>query len=463
MAFLLALAVLWALRQHTFYKDDSHVYLLSILEGDLTHPHHMLFKPAVVLAHRLLAPWSVSLYEAALALGAVGTAFGVACALVASRWLALPRSAAWIVAGLVLSTPAVLFFGTVVEVHGSYFGFAGLTFLATAAFARRPTPARGALLGLAVAVAYMGHASAALLLALLAPTACFLAAEARPGRWRSMVLPALAAGIAQALAVALLPSLGRAFGLGVDTADAARYVLRDALAFAGDPARWASTMWYEWIAPYAPMNLVAIAACWSRFRVAARWLLAAVCPYYLLCVFLLPSAEYGAYLTPFAWPLALLVVRLVNLRVAALVAVAGAIGSVTWVSRHDDPELARAYARGVREAAAGQPPFLLLGDHADAKAFLIGLPDAGQLVILHAGAVPAAQFEAVMGGLVRIVDDALRAGRTVLLTAGARSLLQQVQPSGEKVVPALAARFRLTPVRAHGPGASFEGDRVEAR
>lgn len=463
VAGVIAFAVLWVLRQHTFYKDDSHVYLLSILEGDRTHPHHMLFKPAVVLAHRVLSPFSLSLYEAALALGAAATAIGIGCALAAARGMGLSRSRAWVVAALVLSVPAVLFFGTVVEVHGFYFAFAGVTFLGTAALARAPTLVRGALLGFAVAVAYMGHASAALLLGLLVPTACFLAPSPSPGRWRRFVAPTLAAAATQLLAMLALPALGRALGLGVDTADAARYVFRDALAFAGEPWRWVATFWYEWLAPYAPLNLLAVLALWTRLRAAAAWLMLAVVPYYLLCVCLLPSAEFGAYLTPFAWPLGLLAVRVAGARVGAGLAIVGFGGGFAWVAAHDRPELARAYALGVLEVAEGKPPFLLLGDHTDAKAFLIALPDAGQLVVLHAGSVSAEQFEAVMGGLERIIRDALADGRTVLLPAGARAMLERVVPSGSKVVPGLAARFRLVPVLARGPGAAFAGDRIDAR
>lgn len=462
VAGLIAFAVLWVLRQHTFYKDDSHVYLISILEGDRTHPHHMLFKPAIVLAHRVLSPFSVSLYEAALALGAAATAVGIGCALAAARGMGLSRSRAGVVAALVLSVPAVLFFGTVVEVHGFYFAFAGVSFLATAALARAPTPTRGALLGAAVAVAYMGHASAALLLGLLVPTACFLA-PSPPGRWRRFVAPALAAAATQLLAMWALSALGRALGLGVDTADAARYVFRDAMAFAGEPWRWVSTLWYEWLAPYGPLNLLAVFALWTRLRAAAAWLLLAVVPYYLLCVCLLPSAEFGAYLTPFAWPLGLVAVRVAGTRVGVALAIVGFAGGVAWVVAHDRPELARAYAAGVQEVAEGKPPFLLLGDHTDAKAFLIALPSAGQLVVLHAGAVSAEQFEAVMGGLERIIGDALAAGRAVLLPAGARMLLEKVVPNGARVAPELATRFRLVPVRAAGAGAAFVGERVELR
>lgn len=463
VAAVIAFAVLWVLRQHTFYKDDSHVYLMSILEGDRTHPHHMLFKPAIVLAHRALSPFSLSLYEAALTLGAAATAVGIGCALAAARGMGLSRSQAWVTATLVLSAPAVLFFGTVVEVHGFYFAFAGVAFLATAALARAPTLARGALLGLAVAFAYMGHASAALLLGLLVPTACFLAPMPAPGRWRRFVTPAAAAAATQVLGMLALPALGRALGLGVDTADAARYVLRDALAFASDPWRWVTTLWYEWLAPYAPLNLLAVLALWTPLRVAAAWLLLAVVPYYLLCVCLLPSAEFGAYLTPFAWPLGLLAVRAAGARVGAGLAIVGFGGGFAWVAVHDRPELARAYALGVQEVAEGKPPFLLLGDHTDAKAFLIALPSAGQLVVLHAGAVPAEHFKAVMGGLERIIRDALAEGRAVLLPAGARVLLEKVVPNGARVAPELATRFRLVPVRAVGPGTAFEGERVELR
>ncbi|MEZ5964481.1 MAG: hypothetical protein R3F56_11595 [Planctomycetota bacterium] len=472
----LGFALSWALRQHTFYKADGDVYLMSIVEGNLRHPHHMLYKPLVAGLHRLLAPAGLSLYEAGVLASALGTGLGVGCACWAARCLGLGRRDAWLVALTMLSVPAVLFFATVVELHGVYLGFAGPALLATAALARRPTPARGVWLGLALALAYVGHASATLLPA-VALGVCLsypvqqgrTAQDASAARsllasaW-ALCVPMSCAAAVLAACLGILPVLGRWLDLGVDTHSAAAYVVRDAAAFASDPRRWASTLWFEWLLPYAPCNALALVLCFAgRWRTPARWLHLAVAPYYLLCVFLLPSPEFGAYLTPLAWPLALLVVR--ALRPVAVVGVAalGFAGGLAWISAHDQPELARRFAAGASEAAQARPFYLLLGDHDDVKATLVGLPDTGSLMLLHAGAVAATQLPAVLDRLDALLREQWRAGRAVLLTAGAVRQLDEVVPSGPQVLPGLQSRYDLVAVDIRREDAVFSGWRLHPK
>jgi hypothetical protein len=460
-----AFAVTFLLRQRTFYKDDGDVYLMSILEGKLEHPHHMLYKPLIAGLHQLLSRCGASLYDAAVLASALGTALGVGCACAASRMLGLSRGAALATAALMLSVPAVLFFATVVELHGVFLGFAGPCFVVFAALARTPTVVRGVWWGLALAFAYIGHASAGLLPALLLPLALFYPRYApTPARVRQLALPALAAGLVFATALLLLPSLGRITGLGVDTGSAAAYVARDAAAFAADVKRWATTLLYEWVLPYAPLNVLALLACFvGAARAQARWLWLAVLPYYLVCVLLLPSAEFGAYFTPFAWPLALLALRVAP---PAWLVACGALGyafGVWWIGAHDRPELAQRFAAGVQAATGGHAPSLLLGDHDDVKATLIALPAAANLLVLHAGAVPESFFPDVMQRLDAYLQAQWQQGRVVLLTAGAARVLEQVVPSGARVLPALQARYRVTRVDYADATAAFAGYRVEPR
>jgi hypothetical protein len=460
---VVAFVVACALQQHTFYKGDGHVYLLGIVEGQLQHPHHMLFKALVSWTHWLGAPLGVSLYEAAVLLSALGTGIGVGCACLASRGLGRSRRHAVAVAVLMLSVPAVLFFATVVELHGIFLGFCGPALLATAALARRPTLWRGVGFGAALALAYLGHASAALLPAVLLPLAlCYPAGGGGVTRVRALLAPTLAAAVLFGGFLVALPWLGRVTGLGADTESAAAYVARDALAFAADVGRWPVTLWHEWVLPYAPLNLVALWACWrGTSRAPARWLHLALVPYYLVCVLLLPSAEHGAYLTVFAWPLALIAVRECRSWSVVVVAAAGFAGGVGWIARHDQPELARAFGDGVRAAADGRGVFLLLGDDAEAKASLIALPDVDVLLVLHAGAVPAE----VLGGVMDRLDAELRTrwrnGDVVLLTEGAVRRLGDVVPSGGLVVEALRKRYQLSRVEGNGAAVGFRGWVVE--
>lgn len=461
----LGFAAVFALRQHTFYKADGHVYLMSIVEGNVQHPHHMLYKPLIAGLHRLLAPLGASLYDAGVLASALGTGIGLGCAHLAARWLGLRRVEAWAVAALMLAVPALLFFGTVVELHGVFLGFAGPALLAAAALCRAPTAARGAWFGLGLALAYVGHASAGLLPALLLPLA--LSYPERNATWRrlrSLWAPVLLAGVVFGAFLFVLPALGRVAGLGVDTSSAAAYVLRDASAFAADAQRWLTTLWYEWLLPYAPLNLLALSACFvGTCKGQARWLLAALLPYYLVCVFLLPSAEFGAYLTPFAWPLALLSVRAAPASALWLLGAAGLAGGIAWIAQHDRPELARRFAAGVHEAAGGRPPFLLLGDHDDVKAALIGVPEAETLLLLHAGAIPAWQLSAVLDRFDAILRDQWRAGHVVLLTEGTVRELAEVTPSGPSVLPALRARYTLERIDVDGADARFAGWRLAAK
>lgn len=459
LAALLGFGAASLLRQHTFYKADGDVYLMSIVEGSLQHPHHMLYKPLVAWLHGLTAPFGTSLYEAALLLSALGTAVGLSCVFVASRWLGLRRGEAWVVTVLVLSVPAVLFFGTVVELHGPFFAFAGPALLAAAALARRPRLGGGVVFGLTLALAYVGHASGALLPCLLLPLALFHPQERPAGpRLRQLLFPALAAAAVFGAFLLAVPALGRITGFGADTTSAAAYVVRDAGAFAADARRWLDTLYYEWLLPYAPLGTLATVACFAgRHRAQARWLLAGVVPYYLVCVFLLPSAEYGAYLTPCAWPLALLALRVAGMRRALGLAVLGAAGGVAWIGAHDRPELAQRFAAGVREATAGRPPFLLLGDHEDLQATLIGLPDAATLVVLHAGAVGDAALPGVLVQLDEILGRARDAGQVVLLTEGAAATLATVVPSGPRARSELLARQPWERVEIDRPDAVFAG------
>lgn len=105
----------------------------------------------------VLEPLGVGPYRTGLLLSALGTSAGVGFGLQALRVLGLDRRRAWLGAALVAFCPAVLFFGSTLEFHGPFFGFAGLALLSTARAIERPSAARGAELGLCTALAFLAH------------------------------------------------------------------------------------------------------------------------------------------------------------------------------------------------------------------------------------------------------------------------------------------------------------------
>jgi len=155
-----ALLLYAALRQQTLYSVDAHGFLLVTLKGGIDmSPTHFSYMPLLAACRELAAVTGSSLATIATLLSAFGTAVGVAFVHAANRRLGLSRAAALWTTAFVALTPAIVFFATVVEMHGQHFGLCGATFLATAAFAERPNVRAGIWLGLATGLGYAGHAT----------------------------------------------------------------------------------------------------------------------------------------------------------------------------------------------------------------------------------------------------------------------------------------------------------------
>ena len=111
----------------------------------------------------LLAPFGVSPFVAGGVLSAVATAIGAGLTHAASRVLGLNRADALLVAALTACTPAVMFYASVVELHGVFYAFAALGALRASHLIATPTVANAVLLGLATALAYCFHSTGHLL------------------------------------------------------------------------------------------------------------------------------------------------------------------------------------------------------------------------------------------------------------------------------------------------------------
>jgi hypothetical protein len=470
---LVAFGVYLLLGQRTLYNRDAHVLLLAAHQGAWLHNHHLLFFPGLNAVSALAAPLGLGLYRAALAYSALGVAVGVAFTQAAHNCLRLGRREALLATSLVAACPAVLFFATVVEVHGPFFAFAGASFWAAARFASAPTAARGALLGALTGAAALAHATGMLLPVILLPLAWTLAPGARPALRHGAV--ALAAQLTVALATpAILRALGHLPG-GDETA-AGHLALRfnqlaatEDLAFRIPYALGLRTV-KEWLWPYLPLSVAGFAALGiPRLRRRALLFALALGTYLAVATILLwpfwPNHEHGAYLLPLAWPAALLIVaawppqgRLAILAVSLAVAVA-------QVAIHDRPERSRSFAEGLRNHAGDTRPFVIVGYYDDVEALLIHLLEDTEYLALQQ-VLPAAPeaFPAIAAKLDRKIAQVWGEGRPVYLTEDAHAALANPffaaqWPLCSKMLSHLQERYRLEPVNVLG----FRGFVVQLR
>ena len=150
LVLLVALPVYLATGQRTLYGVDGWRLLRRAATDDVRSEMHLLYKPMAVAAKQIGALLDVPMLESVVALSGVGTAVGVALVHAAARRFGLGRGDALWVAVLVGTAPGVWFYATVVERHGPFFAFVGLSAWALAWFAVRPGP--WAALGFSLAV-----------------------------------------------------------------------------------------------------------------------------------------------------------------------------------------------------------------------------------------------------------------------------------------------------------------------
>jgi hypothetical protein len=455
-----ALLLYVALGQQTFYKIDGHLYLSYVLNGERSYPRHFLYLPLVFVARDAGNLLGLTLYESARALSATGTALGVALLHLASRRIGLSRQQALLATALCATMPNVVFFATVVEVHGSFLPFVGLAAWCAAGLAQAPTVARAISLGAACALAFCAHSTGALLPALLLPL--LLLYPRRP--LRAGLLPGIIVAGTLAAGVLASPYLARAIGVTFDLHHAGEFATDRAHRNLVGWERYARTLWTEWLLPLAPLSaLLPLTFLAPRLRAAAAWLVVAGAIYLFTTLMILGGEpEYGAYLVPFAWPLALLACRALPRWATLLIAAAQLALAVGLVTAHDDPRLTRAYAQGARALAGDAPITLVLGDDLDLRVLLLHLPEVERVPLFELATLPPATAPAAAAKLQEWIDTALARGRAVLLSDAARTALLRfptVTPIGRALLEALDARY--TGERA--PGAAFAGVRLRSR
>jgi len=455
-----ALVLYLLLAQSTLWGDGAWI-LLRIRAGDaLGLRTHFLYAPLVALLARAGAPLGLSLHDAAVATSAFGAAAGVLFAQRAAALVTRDRRQALAVALLVAVTPGVLFFATVVELHGLFLGLASLALWRTARVLREPTRRGAALLGAATALATLAHASGHLL-----PLACLLllaalAPEHGPRRGAGLGGRRLGLLAAWTLSVHALATVGvsallRGLGLGRVTPLQLPRRLASAAAQFDRGLDWVlPALEAEYLLPLFPLSLVALA---GVLRPATRRLglayLALLAPY--LALGYAVGGEQGAYLLPLAWPAALLAVRLLGPRALATAALVACALGVGGVLAHDEPQRGRAFARGVQELAGDRRAVLLVASTDDLEACFVHLPGVETVYLPHVARYLARAGGDALDELDARLEAELDRGAFVAVTADFHALLAEPEylrlaPAAPLVADHLERTFRLEPVEAEG-------------
>ncbi|MBI5849833.1 MAG: hypothetical protein HZB39_02165 [Planctomycetes bacterium] len=124
--FVLALSAYLLLGQSTFYKGDGQAFVASLSTGDFAHPYHLAYPRLLQGFAALFGGMDVSNLRIGTSLSALGTAIGVAVFHATCRNSGLGPSRSLLAALLVATAAPIVFFATVVEVHGPFFAFASV-------------------------------------------------------------------------------------------------------------------------------------------------------------------------------------------------------------------------------------------------------------------------------------------------------------------------------------------------
>lgn len=456
------------LAQRALHGLDAHHFIAQLRDHTSQIYSHRLFLPLMHGWHRVLTRLGSSPFASLQLASAVGTAWWTLAVHRASVHLGCDRRTAVMVAALAATTPGVVFFATVVEIHGVFLAFAGSAFWGWAHAVRAPRGSRFALLGVLTALAAGVHTSGHFLLWLL-PALTFglhrhnatvaRGADSEPWptapAWR-LWLATLAAHATTTLIVASMCPTPHGFPESLtDVGQNVRTVLTYLEPRLAAP--WRETLlllWNEWLQPFCPLSYLALAGLAARARWLAVGVLAGILPLVALVWALLTSdaSERGAYLLPFACSGALLACAWLPrwAQAAALVlSLALAIGQVLAHDRHvDDPKL----APGVRAIVQDQPAFLLCGTFLEFEQVLRELPAASAWPLPWLAHTLPAGYAATTAAFDAIVDPPLAAGRTVLITDGALALLRGLPlPTVQRFATEhLVQSYQLTALHARG-------------
>ena len=398
----------------------------------------------------------------------------------ASRRLGVPRGAALLAAVAIMVAPAIVFFASVVELHGLFFGFTGIAALATARFAEGPSWLRGAVLGLSVVLAYLAHATGSLLPAILLPLAVLHAPQklaARKGlattdtglvgRFLHGAVsgPVVLAAATAVVGCAFAPWLMTVLGLPMDRGHQVALLDNQRLAAAFTSTGLPRTALVEWVRPFLAISVLGplgLAVAQGRaFGVALVLGLLVYLP--AAFVILGDDCERGAYLLPLAWPAACAAAmafpRLLGLGIPLALFVA-----VHDVREHEGGAHEGAIAAGISAATSGRPAVVYFGAVDELGAGLIHLPSYEFKHWIDESKLAPETARRLSPLLALHLRSVLGAGRLVLVTDSAREMLADADPrKGGLAGPVILAQLERDFVWRDASRAGFHGFELLAR
>lgn len=437
-----ALAVYALLGQSRFYLFDAETFYMLVARGELSHPNHPLYLPICAGVAQVLGVFGISLFDAMTFASALGSAIFVFAAHRASACLGLDRASAAGAALLCATVPSVVFFATVVEVHGPFLAFAGAALWQAARACRRPNDARLLGLGLATGLAATAHATGHLL-PLLAGSV--LLAEAPTLREPRNLLRAAAVGAAGHV----IARLGAGAVLGGDLGNTVGYVSDQWTRF--DLAKLPGTVWHEWLLPAAPPALLVLAILLlprapRGSRALAVALHVAALVYALAATFMLAGIrENGAYFQPLVLVAAWVVARGIPARAVLLAAAVGLTAGIIQVRGHDRAPVSAIDPADVVALRGEDVAVFVMADEAEARPVMLADPSLAvvRLEILAQGLLGAADEQAFARFDAAFRSIASGSGGRVYMSQVAWQVLVQ---NGDRLRAHVASRYELVPV-----------------
>ena len=364
--FGIAFLVYAVLRQDCFYRHDGWGFFTAIDQGQPFHSAHPFYLPLTRAWCGMLAILGIGTFAAAGLFSAFGTAVGVAIHALSLRRLGRTD---WVLGtAWVALCPAVLFFSTVVEIHGVFFAVASLSFYLTVVLVDTKSPLTAGALGCSLTVGFFVHTSGILLPLLYLPW------YLRRARWDGRLIgTAVAAGVLALFSFAyLLRSVGGR--KGPPSFGSAEDVLGSLQNIAAESHRFDDVLWTEWLWPFFPVSLlIVIALFWKKWRFDGAVLLLTLLPYLVTCMLLLQeTSETGAYLLPWILPASVLALDLLRPKTAYFVVFCGALFGVRGIISHErtrevDPE----WANSVAQTCGDESSYVMIWDDGEMDSLLL--------------------------------------------------------------------------------------------
>jgi hypothetical protein len=461
------------LRRRALHGFDAFLALQATQDSGPGLPGSLFYVPLARAAWTLLRPVVPDAFAAMGVLSALGTAVAAAAAHRAALALRLRQPVA--TALLLLVLPAVVYFGATVEVDPLMLGMGGVAWWCAVPFVRRPRPRRAMALGAVTGVAACLHGGGQLLLLAIAALAL---ARAGQRAWRranrAPIVRVLRDGALAALVHAALYAVSSVVcGREGQGAMAASVALLSPCW-----ARLPTTLFYEWLLPYAP-----VAVLWplAARRRPLRWIVAAFAVVWVAYLMLTNAVmgyfepgpaelwEHGAFFVTVAAPTVLLCGAALP-RAAQRAAIVASAAIAVGMARYGDwAPMPAGFAADVRQLGAAESPYIVCADveheygwirKADGSIPGMYLGEIDRLIRLYERAGNAIDADRVAAWFDERVEFVAKQGHGVILTGRALDALRAHADARLRALAEYLPRhYALEPFRI----GSFDGVRLRRR